>query len=112
MEENEGKLLEQIVLTRVMRLNLLITGIALGLLFGLGLFLSTIFLVLKGGPEVGPHLSLLGEFLPGYAVTVTGSFIGLGYGLVLGFALGSLITLVYNKVAGYREAWGERRRRG
>ena len=76
MKENEEKLLEQIVLTHVMRLNLLVNGIAVGLLFGLGLFLTTIFLVLKGGPVVGPHLGLLGQFLPGYAVTVAGSFVG------------------------------------
>lgn len=112
MEENEGKLLEQIVLTRVVRLSLLVNGIVVGVLFGLGLFLPTIFLALKGGPVVGPHLGLLRQFLPGYEVTVAGSFIGLAYGLVLGFVLGVLIAIVYNKVAGYREARVEHSRRG
>jgi hypothetical protein len=104
MEENEGKLLEQIVLTRVMRLNLLANGITVGLLFGLGLFLPTIVLVLKGGPVVGPHLELLSQFLPGYEVTVGGSFVGLGYGFVLGFILGAFVALIYNRVADYRSA--------
>jgi hypothetical protein len=112
MKENEEELLEQTVLTRVVRLELLVTGLTMSLLFGLGLFLPTIFLVIKGGPLVGPHLALLGQFLPGYDVTLAGSFIGLGYGLVLGFALGCLIAIVYNKVARYREARGEGKRRG
>jgi hypothetical protein len=112
MKENEEELLEQTVLTRVVRLELLVTGFTTSVLFGLGLFLPTIFLVIRGGPVVGPHLALLGQFLPGYDVTVAGSFIGLGYGLVLGVALGSLITITYNKVAGYREARRERSRRG
>ena len=111
MKENEEKLLEQIVLTHVMRLSLLVNGIAVGLLFGLGLFLTTIFLVLKGGPVVGPHLGLLGQFLPGYAVTLTGSFVGLGYGLVLGFILGAFVAFVYNRVADYRDALQQRRTR-
>ncbi len=111
MEDNEEKPLERIVLTRVMRLNLLVNGITVGLVFGLGLFLSTIFLVIKGGPVVGPHLALLSEYLPGYDVTVIGSFVGLAYGFVLGFAVGSLIAVVYNKVAGYRQTRVGHRRR-
>ena len=111
MKENEEKLLEQIVLTRIMRLSLVINGITVGLLIGLGIFVPTIFLVLKGGQVVGPHLALLGQFLPGYDVTVAGSFVGLGYGLILGFILGVFIAFVYNRVADYRDALRQRRTR-
>jgi flagellar biosynthesis protein FliR len=111
MKEDEEELLERAVLTRVVRLELLVTGVTTSVLFGLALFLPTIFLVLKGGQVVGPHLGLLSQFLPGYDVTVVGSIIGLAYGLVLGFALGAIVTIVYNKVAGYREARSERRKR-
>ena len=110
MEENETDLLEKMVLTRVMRLSLVVNGITIGLLLGLFIFAATIFLVLKGGPVVGPHLSLLGHFLPGYSVTVVGSFIGLGYGLVLGFILGVFIAFVYNRMVDYREARQAHRR--
>jgi hypothetical protein len=96
--------LEEIVLVRVMHLNVLVNGLALGVIGGMGLFIVTMILVLKGGPVVGPHLGLLAQYLPGYDVTVGGSFIGLGYGLLLGFAAGAFIAWVYNWLARQRAA--------
>jgi hypothetical protein len=81
------------------RLNARAWGVAMGLLCGLGLFLATNILLLKGGPVIGPRLALLGVYLPGYKVTFGGSLIGLGYGLVLGFVAGWLMGWVYNSVA-------------
>lgn len=78
------------------RLNARAWGIALGLLCGGGLFIATNILVVKGGRVVGPHLALLGAYLPGYRVTFAGSWIGLGYGMVIGYAAGWLIGRVYN----------------
>jgi hypothetical protein len=78
------------------RLNARAWGVALGLLCGIGLFIATNILILKGGPVVGPHLGLLGAYLPGYRVTFTGSLIGLGYGIVIGYAAGWLMGRVYN----------------
>ena len=63
-------------------------GSALGLISGLGLSLMTLVLILKGGPVVGPNLALLGQFLPGYTVSLTGVLLGLIYGFILGFLLG------------------------
>ena len=74
-------------------------GIATGLVFGLGLFAATIFLVLKGGAVVGPHLQLLGMFFPGYRVSVAGSLLGFVYAFVFGYALGRLLGVVYNAIA-------------
>jgi hypothetical protein len=92
---------EEVAMQRVMlRLNGRAWGIAMGLLFGVGLFVATNILVLKGGPEVGPHLSLLGVFLPGYRVTFVGSLIGFVYLFVIGYAVGRLIGLVYNRMIG------------
>jgi len=85
--------------TTLLRLNARAWGIALGLLFGLGLFLATILLVLQGGREVGPHLSLLGVFLPGYSVTTGGAFIGFVYAFVIGYGVGRIIGSVYNAMA-------------
>jgi formate hydrogenlyase subunit 3/multisubunit Na+/H+ antiporter MnhD subunit len=96
MPENDDKDLEKIVLTRVMRLSVVITGITVGLVLGFLLFAVTIFLLLKGGSVVGPHLGMLGNFLPGYDVTLLGSFLGLGYGFVIGFVLGCFVAFVYN----------------
>ena len=64
---------------RLMRLNALFTGLAAGILLGTGLFVATNWLVVKGGPVVGPHLRLLGEFFIGYDVSFVGSLIGFAY---------------------------------
>ena len=83
----------------LMRLNARAWGISVGMLLGGGLFLATIFLVIRGGPNVGQHLSLLGVFFPGYSVTWLGAFIGFIYAFVLGYGLGRVIGSVYNRLA-------------
>ncbi len=83
----------------VVRLNAKLMGIVVGFLAGLGLFLATMILVLKGGPNVGAHLGLLSQFFPGYRVTFLGSFVGFFYAFVVGFVIGSVLGAVYNKVA-------------
>jgi len=87
------------VRTTLLKLNARAWGIAIGLLLGLGLFLATIVLVLRGGYDVGAHLSLLGVFLPGYRVSVAGALIGFAYAFFIGYAVGRLIGLVYNAMA-------------
>src|SRR5688572_25803440 len=84
----------------MLRLNGRAWGIAIGLLFGLGLFVATNVLVIRGGPQVGPHLSLLSIYLPGYSVTFLGSVIGFVYLFVIGYAVGRLIGAAYNKMIG------------
>ena len=71
-------------------------GVALGVLAALALFLATIVLVIRGGPQVGPHLSLLGIYLPGYEVTWSGAFIGAAYAFVIGYVAGRTTGTVYN----------------
>ena len=71
-------------------------GVATGTVTGLLLALVTLFLVLKGGPVVGPNLGLLGQFLPGYTVTGAGSLLGLFYGLTAGFVAGWGFALLRN----------------
>ena len=64
----------------VLWLNAKVVGLALGLIFGLAIFVATNWLVIKGGDPVGPHLSLLSQYFFGYRVTFLGSLIGFGYG--------------------------------
>jgi hypothetical protein len=92
----ELKSLEQIVLTRLMRLNALVQGLVAGLAVGLGIFVATNWLVLKGGIVVGPHLGLLGQFFIGYDVSFSGSLVGFTYGFVCGFVVGYFVALTYN----------------
>ena len=75
-------------------------GIAIGLLLGFGLFLATVALVVKGGPNPGPHLGLLRIYFPGYSVTWPGSFIGFIYAFVLGYAVGRTVATIYNRLIG------------
>ncbi len=90
-----------------LRLNARAWGIALGLLCGLGLLIATNILVLEGGPVVGPHLSLLGAYLPVYRVTFAGSLLGFGYGGLIGYCAGWLIGMVYNTLVPHDLGTGE-----
>ena len=69
---------------------------AVGVMLIAVIFAATMFLIYKGGDEIGPNLSLLAQFFPGYEVTVTGSFIGAFYGIVSGFVFGWLIAFLRN----------------
>jgi protoporphyrinogen oxidase len=71
-------------------------GLSVGSVAGALLFLATLFLVLKGGDVVGPHLRLLGEYLPGYTVTLSGSLLGLAYGFAVGFVAGWTYSFLRN----------------
>jgi hypothetical protein len=94
---------EQLVLTRLLRLNATVQGIVTGTIVGLGVFIATNWLLLKGGEVVGPHLALLGQFFIGYDVTFGGSLIGLVYGFLTGFIVGYSVSTMYNWIAGRRE---------
>lgn len=96
MKKNDEEVLEKIVMARLMRLNAIVSGIVTGIIGGMGVFVVTLWLVVKGGNVVGPHLALLGQFFIGYKVTLWGSFVGFLYGFVTGFIIGSAIAMLYN----------------
>lgn len=100
--EDEQKDLERIVLTRLLRLNATVQGFITGTVAGLGIFIATNWLVLKGGGVVGPHLSLLSQFFIGYRVTFIGSLIGFAYAFVAGFVIGYFVASMYNWIADVR----------
>jgi hypothetical protein len=93
---------EEPILTRVIRLNAVVAATATGIFTGLVVFAATNWLILKGGPRVGPHLALLGQFFIGYTVTFVGSLIGLSEGFAFGFLIGFFIAVVYNRFADLR----------
>jgi formate hydrogenlyase subunit 3/multisubunit Na+/H+ antiporter MnhD subunit len=94
---------DAVIRIRARRLGALVSGVVAGLLGGLGLFVATMWLVLKGGHPVGPHLALLGQFFIGYTVTPLGSLIGLAYGFVSGFVVFYCGAALYNWIADRRE---------
>lgn len=72
---------------------------AMGTVFGLGLFLATAILVVKGAPpgmSVGPNLSGLNTFLPGYTVSWAGAAIGGAYAAVIGGVVGYCLAILWN----------------
>lgn len=87
---------------RIYRMNSVVNGVVLGIVCGVVLFAMTVWLLLKGGEVVGPHLALLGQYLPGYAVTWPGSLVGLFYGLLLGFIIGFCASWLYNLISRLR----------
>lgn len=89
---------EELLENAVLRLNGSILGIVLGITFGFIIFVATNWLVIKGGSNVGSHLSLLSQFFIGYSVTFIGSLIGLFYGFLTGFTSGFLIAWIYNRI--------------
>ena len=93
----------------VHRLNSRVLGLEFGLVIGISIFITTNWLLIKGGhitPSgeymVGPHLQLLSQFFIGYRVSFLGSFIGFAYGFALGIFSGSLIGWIYNKIIDFR----------
>ncbi len=94
---------EKVVLAQLLRLNAKIQALVTGIVAGLGLFIATNWLVLKGGVVVGPHLALLSQYFFGYRVTFLGSLIGFAYAFVCGFIVGYSVASLYNWLAERRE---------
>ena len=90
---------EELIQKAVVLLNAKLLGVVVGFLMGVGLFLATNFLVIKGGHNVGAHLSLLAIYFPGYSVSFWGSIVGFLYAFAVGFLGGLTLGAVYNKLA-------------
>ena len=97
MGERERELL--LVKRTIARLRAVIVAVVSGMVAGFGLFVATAWLVIKGGPTVGPTLGLLRAYYPGYSVTWTGSLVGFVYGALTGAALGWSVATLYNFLA-------------
>ena len=84
--------------TAFVKLDRVALGLSLGAVSGLTLFLATLVLVLRGGDVVGPTLALLGQYFPGYTVTLSGSLVGLAYGFAAAYVAGWLFAFLRNAV--------------
>ena len=95
--------LEDVLASTFARYDQLALGVAVGVVVGIILFLATVVLLLRGGPGVGYHLSVLGHYLPGYSVSWAGAVIGLFETAVVGFLHGWLISKLINAIVGREE---------
>lgn len=76
-----------------MKLNKKAFGLACGILWGITIFLATIWVMARGD---GNTLVKLNQFYIGYSISWLGAVIGLIYGFINGFIGGWLFSWLYN----------------
>ena len=85
-----------------MKLNVRAMALTWGILWGLGIFLATLWIILFDGAS--GEVTLLGRIYRGYNISFAGSLFGLLWGLVDGLVCGALFAWVYNLFVGRRAA--------
>jgi hypothetical protein len=93
---------DELLRIAVVRLRSRVLAMVFAMLGGTALFVATAWLLVRGGYNVGQHLGLLNNFLPGYSVTWPGAFLGFFYGALVGGLLGWSVAQIYNRVSEYR----------
>lgn len=83
-------------------------GLALGSLAALQLFLSTLWLVLRGTADQSPNAALLANYLPGYSVSFVGGLIGAADMFVFTYVLSLVLAGIYNLVVSLEYRAGSR----
>ncbi len=81
-----------------MRLDVKAFALTCGILWGVTIFVSTLWLLAMGYD--GQLISKLDHFYLGYSFSVAGAFIGLVWGFVDGVICGALFAWLYNRLAG------------
>lgn len=86
----------------VLRLHGFSLGLAIGAITGLGLFLSTTWLVIRGTAPESVHAALLSYYIPGYSVSILGGLWGAVELFIVVFVACFLLATVYNKIVEIR----------
>jgi len=81
-----------------MKLNVKAFALACGILWGLGLFGLTWWIIAFDGAT--GERTLIGQCYRGYTISPTGSLIGLVWGLADGLVGGAVLAWLYNRIAG------------
>ena len=84
-----------------MRINVRALGLALGILWALGVFFMAIAAMVIPGNWGDLVVGLLGNVYVGYDASVVGALLGFLWGFVDGFVGGALIAWLYNALAGH-----------
>jgi hypothetical protein len=80
-----------------MKLNVKAFAFTCALLWGLGLFVLTWWVILFDG--VTGEATVIARVYRGYSISPVGSLIGLGYALVDGLICGAIFAWLYNLIA-------------
>ena len=73
-------------------------GLALGTVIAGGLVVTTNWLVIRGTADESVHARLLGNYLPGYSISLPGSLIGAVQLFLFVFVLCMLWSWIYNRI--------------
>jgi uncharacterized membrane protein YedE/YeeE len=103
MGEDNGRRERELVRDAVVRLRSRVMALVFAMVGGAGLFLTTVWHLLREGRREAPNIELLNNYFPGYSVTWPGALLGLAYGAITGAVLGWVVAWVYNRVASRRE---------
>lgn len=87
-----------------MKLDVKAFALTAALLWGIGLFILTWWMIAFDGSSTEP--TFLGRVYRGYTVTPAGSFIGLIWALVDGAIGGAIFAWLYNSILGRRTSTG------
>ena len=74
-------------------------GVAVGSVTALALFLATLVHLLRS-PDAGYPLELLSQYFVGYSASLSGAFVGLAWGFLVGFVAGWFFAFARNTVLG------------
>lgn len=80
-----------------MKLNVKAFAMTAGLIWGIGLFVITWWIILFDGAQ--GQSNIVTQIYRGYSITPMGSAIGLVWGLVDGFVGGAIFAWLYNLIA-------------
>ena len=81
-----------------MKLNVKAFSLACGIIWGLGLFCLTWWIIAFDGATGDP--TLIGRLYRGYTISAAGSAIGLVWAFFDGLIGGTIFAWLYNKIAG------------
>jgi len=80
-----------------MKLNVKAFALTSGLVWGLGLFMLTWWIIAFGGGATG-ETTLIGRVYLGYRISPVGSIIGLVWAFADGLVCGAIFAWLYNKL--------------
>jgi protoporphyrinogen oxidase len=100
-EPSQPSASEEILRQGFAKMDKLAFATAVGSVSGLLILIATLWLIIKDGQVVGPHLQLLGQYFSGYSMTLKGAFIGIGYSFIWGFLFGWVFAYLRNLSLGF-----------
>ena len=95
--------LEELLQSTFARFDPVALGVSVGTVASVALALATAILLLRGGDQVGPNLSLLGNYFVGFTVSWPGLAIGAVEAGAGGFVFGAVLALLINLLVGAYE---------